>query len=568
MPTKTIKDCTVADAYLEILADRGVEYLFANAGTDFAPLIEALANFRTAGRAAPAALAVPHENLAMAMAHGHAMISGRPQAVMVHVNVGTANAVCGLFNAARDNIPMLLAAGRTPLTEAGPHGARNRHIHWAQEMFDQGSLVREAVKWDYELRRGDQLETVVDRALNLAMNQPRGPVYLTLPREVLAEPFTGFQGIGRSARGAASPPSPDATALAEAAELLGRAENPLIITAGVGRDPAAVPELAALAERFAIPVVPFMARFVCLPSDHPMHLGFQPGPLLSQADVVLVVDCDVPWFPGPDGPPDGCKLIHMSADPLFANYPIRNFPCDLAITADPAAGLPLLAEAMAGQGQGIEARRERLAVQREEQRAGRRAALERAAGEAPMAHAWVTHCIDQAKDDDAIVINELGLAPPFIAFDRPGAYFGPSPAGGLGQGLGAALGAKLAAPDRQVIAAVGDGSYMFGNPTPAHFVSEAHGLPVLYVVFNDSGWSAVRNATRDMYPEGGAMQSNQPPLTALEPSPAFERVVEASGGYGERVEDPAEMPAAMERALGVVRDEGRQALLNVICRHR
>src|SRR5436190_11539382 len=176
-----------AEAYLSRLADRGVEYVFANAGTDFAPIVEALAR-NPGGKHYPRCIVVPHENVAMAMAHGYYRVSGKPAAVMVHVTVGTGNAINGLINAARDNIPLLLAAGRTPLTETGSIASRNRPIHWGQEAFDQGGMLREYVKWDYELRAGQPVEAVVDRALDIAMSEPRGPVYLTLPREVLAAP--------------------------------------------------------------------------------------------------------------------------------------------------------------------------------------------------------------------------------------------------------------------------------------------------------------------------------------------------------------------------------------------
>ena len=173
---------SVAEAYLELLAARGVEYFFGNAGTDFAPIIEAFARRTALGQALPRPITVPHEITAVAMAHGYAMVTGRPQVVMVHVIVGTANALCGIINAARAHVPVLFTAGRTPLTEGGLPGARDRHIHWAQESFDQGAMVREFVKWDYELRLGAQLETVVDRALAIARSEPAGPVYLT--REV------------------------------------------------------------------------------------------------------------------------------------------------------------------------------------------------------------------------------------------------------------------------------------------------------------------------------------------------------------------------------------------------
>src|SRR3989441_11730752 len=184
---------STAEAYLELLAARGVEYFFANAGTDFAPLIEAYAKRQAEGKTLPRPLTVPHEITAVGMAHGYAMVTGRPQVVMVHVIVGTANALGGIINAARSRAPILMSAGRTPITESGLPGAPNRHIHWAQEAFDQAATVREYVKWDYDLRLGGQLETVVDRALAIARSAPAGPGYLALPREVLSERMTEIE---------------------------------------------------------------------------------------------------------------------------------------------------------------------------------------------------------------------------------------------------------------------------------------------------------------------------------------------------------------------------------------
>ncbi len=145
--------------------------------------------------------------------------------------------------------------------------------------------------------------------------------------------------------------------------------------------------------------------------------------------------------------------------------------------------------------------------------------------------------------------------------------FGNSPAGGLGWGLGAALGAKLAAPDKLVIATLGDGSYMFGNPTPCHFVSNALDVPTLTVVYNNRVWNAVRRANLGMYPNGWAAKTSNFPLSELQPSPNFEVLVTASGGYGERVERAEDVQPALQRALKAVREEGRQAVLNMICKH-
>src|SRR3990170_5553912 len=177
-----------AESFLQTLHEQGVEYVFANAGTDFAPLIEAMVELAEQGRPIPRFFTVPHENVALSMAHGYYLASGKMAVAMVHVSVGTANALCGVINAARDNAAILLVAGRSPNTETGHVGSRNAGIHWGQESFDQGGMLREYVKWDYELRAGQSVAEITRRALDIAMTEPRGPVYLALPREVLADP--------------------------------------------------------------------------------------------------------------------------------------------------------------------------------------------------------------------------------------------------------------------------------------------------------------------------------------------------------------------------------------------
>ena len=179
---------TAAEAFLMALKANGVDYLFANAGTDFAPVIEGLANQGSYSEALPEALVIPHETAAVAMPHGYYLMTGRPQAMMVHVNVGLANSVMGVLNAASENIPLMVMAGRTPLSEHERLGARITPIQYGQEMYDQGAMVREATKWDYELRFPEQAAAVVNRAMTIAMAEPRGPVYLCLPREPLAAP--------------------------------------------------------------------------------------------------------------------------------------------------------------------------------------------------------------------------------------------------------------------------------------------------------------------------------------------------------------------------------------------
>jgi acetolactate synthase-1/2/3 large subunit len=573
--TKTLRVDTVAQAYLELLRDRGVDCFFANAGTDFASIVDAFARFQAEGKTTPRPIVVPHEFVAVSMAHGYYLVTGRPQAVMVHVTVGTANGAGAIVNASRTQVPILFTAGRTPITEDGIlHGARDTHIHWAQESFDQAGMLREYVKWDYELRQPAQLEAVVDRALELAMAEPRGPVYLTLPREVLAQPLADLTITSPARRRVDSRRFPDPARIEEAADRLARARNPLIVTAEAGRSREAVEGLVELADAGAFPVLEANPVYASFPADHPCHAGWFFGSQyyagIAEADAVLVVDCDVPWFPSRTRPADDATVIQLAVDPFYSRYPMRSYPCDVPVAAEPAVALPLLAAAVRRRADPavVASRRARLAAAH---RANREAWAAAAAGEAglrPIGFQWASRCVGEVLGPDTIVLNEYPLdirhAPP----PAPGSCFGSPHSGGLGWALGAALGAKLGAPEKTVIATVGDGAYIFGAPSAAHLASELHKLPFLTVIFNNAAWEAVERATRAVHPDGWAATAASFPLVGLSAAARYEEIVRGFGGHGERVEDPAELPGALGRALRVVREEGRQAVLNVICRRQ
>jgi acetolactate synthase-1/2/3 large subunit len=556
---------TAAEAWLGLLAARGVEYLFANGGTDFAPVVEAYAKGQKLGWRLPEIVIVPHENMGVAMAHGYAMVTGRPQAMMVHVGVGTANTMNGIINASRQNVPILLTAGRTPITESGAlPAARNNYIHWAQEHFDQGGMLREFVKWDYELRHAEQVETVVDRALAIAKSEPQGPVYVTLPREILASDFSKVKFSESSTIAPASPPAADPGALEEAAKILAAAQHPLLITANGGRTLETSRAIEQLAHALAVPVVHYRPRHLALSTEHPMHCGWDPHALLKEADAVLVVDCDVPWIPKEGQPRPEAKIIHIGPDPLFARYPLRGFRTDLALTGAIAPTLQTLwrsAQKHAVSVKKIEERRQAVTKLSDDIRRRARAGID------PMPAAitgkWLSACMNRLLDGNTLLVNEYPTVLEEMAIKSPGQYFGNTSAGGLGWGLGAALGAKLAAPEKTVICALGDGAYMFGNPTAGHYVSEAMQLPVLFIIANNARWAAVHRSTLATYPQGHASHMKAPPFATLEPSPRFEHVIQASGGHGERVTEPKDLMPALERALKVVKEEKRQALVNV-----
>lgn len=556
---------TTADAYLGALSASGIDYMFGNAGTDFPAIIEGFARAQVNGTPAPKPITVPHENVAVSMAYGYYLGTGRPQAVMLHVNVGTANGICALMNAARDNIPMLFTSGRTPITEQGLEGSRSVQIHWAQEMFDQAGMVREMVKWDYELRMPEQVDHVVDRAMTITNSAPKGPVYLSLPREVLAMPAAD-ETHAKPPSAAASAPGPAKHALAEAASLIASAKAPLIITSSYGHTENAVEKLGVLAENWALPVVNFRPRRIALSTSHSMHVGFESGPFIKDADVIIVLDSDVPWVPSLHKVNPDAKIIHIGADPLFASYPMRSFPCDLALTADGELAIEALIDEMGmpeGEaGKQVKARRTTIAASKAEQLEARKASEAELAEASTITADFLAMCLNANKGDDGVILSETQVPLRLFDFTKAGCFFSVSPAGGLGWGLGASLGLKLAKPEARVITLIGDGAYMFGNPTPAHFVAQAYELPTLTIVANNGKWGAVRKATLGMYPDGAATRVNDVAFTNLEPSPQYHKVIEASGGYGEHVTDPQELEPALKRAFKAL-EEGRPALLNV-----
>jgi len=563
----TIPVETVAQAYLEILRARGIKYFFGNSGTDFGPIIDGLAKLAADKKMHPMPITVPHEFVAVSMAQGYAMITGEPQVVMVHVIVGTGNASAAVMNASRLNVPMIFSAGRTPLTEEGMRGSRSNFIHWGQESFDQGSLLREFTRWDYELRNGDQVETVVDRALEMALGTPQGPVYLTLPREVLAQKMDSIT-IHPFRKNQAEALQPSAETIKRTAEVLRGAVNPLIITGRLGSDPTAVNAMVSFAEALAAPVVTPASPFVSFPNTHDFHLGVSSAPYVKGADVIVVVECDVPWYPFQGKPPENGKVIQIARDPNYSGIPIRNFPKDISIGGDPKLALELLAQELKSQ-----PRNEKLSAQRAEKiraehkryRERLKQRAEKASSQRPIDTAWLSYCVDQVRDKDTLIVNDHGVLQEQLSLSEPASYFGGSPAGGLGWGIGGALGMKLARPEKTLIASVGDGTYMFNNPTACHFVSQAYDLPMLTIVCNNAIWHSTKAATQQVMPDGWAVSTDNFPLCNLTPSPRYEMIVAAHGGYGEMVDDPTELLPALKRALKVVKEEKRQAVLNVIC---
>ena len=595
---------TTALTLLKLLRHLGVDNFFANAGSDFPSIVDAYASL-TKGpeeNSLPRPIQVPHETCAVSMAHGFHLVTGKPPVVMVHSTVGTGNAVCGVINASRANVPLILLAGRPAITEAGNAASRNLIIHWAQESFDQAGMLRNYVKWDYELRSRDQLETVVRRAFTIAMTEPKGPVYLTLPVELLAEkqspePFRTDVSLTPVRN-----TDVQATDLARVATTLAEARQPLLITRSYGRrGRRAVADLVRFAERFAVPIVEVQKPdAVNFPTDHPLHMGFDFAPeneqaenLLNSADVILVVDCPVPWTPvmrqrmgsaRVEKPGPNTQVIHIGSDPIHSDYPIWSFPADLAFDVPSETLIARLADAPAPlRRDGIRARFERLRESHQRLQKRQRIAVGQARRAGPISFAKLSHTIGDfvRRHENAVVVQEYDLDLRFTEFRDPDSYVGFSPSGGLGFGVGGALGVKLGreslGKSAQVIAVVGDGTYLLGAPASCHLTAAMHNLPITWVICNNGGWGFLGLATQAVHrphPMGdGHTGPGNFPLLGFPPPdrwptdrlwPDYQSMIRVVDGLGLSA-DASNFEEQLEKAVQFTTTHRRQSLLNVDC---
>nr|WP_295464693.1 thiamine pyrophosphate-requiring protein [Mesorhizobium sp.] len=557
---------TAGGALLARLKAVGVDYIFCNSGTDFPPIIEGLAEAMAKDIPLPRALIMPHESAAMGMAHGYYLATGRSQAVIAHTNVGLANCAIGAINAAVEHIPLLLFSGRTPTTEKDRLGARTVPIGWGQEMRDQTSLVREATKWDYELRFPEQALEIADRAWAIANSTPRGPVYVSLPREVLCEPAP-TEGLDAPPLMQPAIAHADPKQIAAVAKILAGAENPVIFAQHGAGSAEAFGALSALADEWGIPVCQYWALALAIPTDHPMAAEANPATLIERADAILVLDALAPWSPQIHRPKPGCRIVQMGQDPLSSRTPVRNFRSDVSIACDVADGILALKAEMdrlrpAG-AQDVARRRDAIAGENAQAR-GRTLATAQSGRDGIMTKEWVSLCLSRALEgQDATVLSELGcpMAPMTLGHHR--AWYQEPHAGGLGWSFPAALGMQLADRDRLIVATMGDGSYMFANPVACHQIAEALELPILVMIVNNAEWGAVRQSVLGVYPDGYAARANTMPLTQLSPVPDFTKVAEASRAWARRVEDGATLPEALAEALDHIRTKRGLALLDI-----
>ena len=568
---------STAHHFLEGLVDLGIDYIFANLGTDHVSLIEALARWDSEGRKHPEMILCPHEVVAVHMAAGYALATGRGQAVLVHVDAGTANACMAIQNLFRYRLPVLLFAGRAPYTLHGElPGSRDTYVHFVQDPFDIASIVRPYVKWEYSLPSGIVVKEALARASAFAHSDPPGPVYMMLPRETLAEEWNDAEmpAYPTARYGSVQVGGIEPARVNAIAEALMAAENPIALTAYLGRKPEAVVVLERLAQTCGIRVAEFNSIDLNISQDSPCFAGFDPLPLLEQADLGLLLDSDVPFIPQFSKRAGDIKWIQIDIDPLKSDFPMWGFPTDIRIQGDCATVLRQVLDAV--QARADDAWRRRVAERMAGWGGAREAVVKRRATASAnqgvsgaLNPAFLFATLNEKLSQNDIVVNEAirnaHVLQEHLTRTKPRSYVGLA-GGGLGFSGGVALGLKLARPDRRIVQVIGDGGFHFSSPDSVYAVAQQYRIPILTIVLDNGGWQAVKSAVQRVYPKGVAAETDQfqSRLTSGRQGERrdFSAVAKAFGAHGECVTEPDDLAESIDRCLAAL-DDRRAAVLHV-----
>jgi acetolactate synthase-1/2/3 large subunit len=559
-----------SDAVVAAMKLGGVENLFFVSGSEIGFFQESVARAQERKWPAPRLVTVPHEAVALNAALGDSMVGRRPAATAVHVDVGTLNYGGGLHTAWRGSYPVLITAGTGPRAYPGSMaGAKNNAVQWVQEPRDQGEIVRQYTKMDHRLEHQDNPGLIVSRLLQVAMSEPKGPVYLTLPRETAMLNLPGTACFPtRDDLGVARPAWPDPADARRVAEWLIKANNPCIYTGKSGRDPESVEPLVRLAELLALPVMD-TGRVDRL--NFPMnHFLYGTGPEPKDADVILIMETPVPFIPPKGCPKPDAKIVWVDVDPVQSRYKTMEYRADLWLpvsVASAACSIYEAATAMLTRSDMTRIAERRAKLEGRKQEAI--SALEKLATKArqrnPLHPHWLAYEIGRILEPDAILLNDAVSSSPalqnYSRRDMPGTYFKGGGSSG-GWGAGAAFGAKLARPDRDVVLATGDGFFMFGTPLPALWCASHYKAPFLTVIFVNRSYVTGTVDLKDAYPDGAAVRTGNYEGGLFDPAPDFTKLAEAVNGYGEAVSDPEQVGPALQRGLQHVRN-GSPAIVAV-----
>ncbi len=555
------------EAILEAFRRLGIDYVISSPGSEWPSVWEALARQRANELDGPKYINCWHESLAVSMAMGYTRATGRLQAVLLHTGVGLLQGSIAIHAANQGEVPMLVCSGESitygedPEFDPGWQWFRNLSVVGGPDRF-----AEPFVKWSGRVSSHYTLYETVIRAAEMAQRVPKGPTYLDIPIEVTRDEWVPPRRETKVP--APSKSQPEAEAIRQVAELVSRSRNPVIVTEASGRDVDAFNHLVELAELLSIPVVePGTPLYANFPKDHPLHMGFDLRPFLSQSDLFLLIAAKAPWYPPSSGPANGTVVV-MDEYPIKGQMAYQTLHADVYLEGDLAATLKALVEALRAGGaivaSEVKDRRVRWGAEHNKLYEGYRSAAGSAKDKAPVEPAWLCTTLGEVMPRDAIYVEETIVHRPVILrhvqWNRPQSYFHPT--GGLGLGLGLALGVKLAMPQQPVVALVGDGSFLYNPIVPSLGVSKEYGLPILIVVFNNGSYAAMKRSHLDFYPQGTAAATGIFHGVNI-PGPNYAQLVEPFDGYGERVEDPAKLRPALQNALAAV-NKGKVALVDVV----
>jgi acetolactate synthase-1/2/3 large subunit len=554
---------TAACKLLLEAARSGVEFIFTNLGSDHPAFIEAFATLTASNERMPEIIICPHEMTALSAAHGHALVSRRAQMVLVHVDVGTQNLGGSVHNAARSRVPAIIVAGLSPVSTHGERlGSRTEFIHYTQDTTRQHEIVSQYMKWCYEVRDAEMTDQVLLRGLQIAQTEPQGPIYLTGAREVweettLAPPQT-LTNWRPSQQAGINPED-----LANFDKALCAAKRPLIVTSYLGRQTESVKRLVELADQIGIAVCEVNPQYVNFPGDHPMHIGYRRNTLIDEADLIWMLDVDVPWIMSKVQPASATRIFHLDIDTLKASMGFWHFPAEQSWQADSLTVLNQLV----GMPRHID---ENARTQRIEWIQSSQAKLAMPDLPTPGNNAiniqQLSNAIAQLVNDQTVVAFEAPTATDRILdalrMRRPGSYFA-NGGSGLGWSINAAIGIKLAQPEADVITIVGDGSYVFGVPSSTYWVAATYQVPQLTIVINNGGWNAPKASTLLVHPQGRALKSDQFWITSTRNSRLADIAAAAGGAHAFRVSNFSELASTLEQAIKTVR-QGQTCVVEVM----
>jgi acetolactate synthase-1/2/3 large subunit len=553
------------EAILEAFRKLKIDYIMSSPGSEWSPIWEALARQKIENRAGPIFVESWHETLAVNMAAGYTLITGRPQAVLLHAGVGMLQGSMGVHGALQNEIPMVVMSGESQTLGEDPDLDIEAQWYGGLTVGGIERFVEPVAKWARAVTSPHTLYESVIRAGEMAQRVPKGPIYLNVALEHMLHDWTPPTAAREIPPAPIVQPSPDD--VEKVAEQLRAAKNPVIVTETAGRDPKAFSALVQLAELIAIPVINGRSNdYANFPTDHPLYLGLANYKALEEADLVLLVGGRAPWYPARRRPTSG-KIVSIHDAPLKNHMVYQNLHADFYLEGDIAESLKLLIAAAKRakiDTDTVNARRQRWTREHENYVASLRIEREKAQNGSGIDPLSLLGALGDVMPTDIIYVDETITHSPMLRQHLPltmaQSFFRGS--GGLGQGIGTALGIKLAARERPVALLIGDGSFLYNPIIQALGASKRHDLPILIVILNNKKYEAMRKGHVHQYPDGASVSKNLHYGVAIE-GPDYEQLGSHFGFHGQRVEKLADLKNALQNALAATRD-GNTAILNVM----